>query len=620
MQCLPGRRRSLLRRRRLFASASLLLSAALNLGSVTTSRADAHISVDATTPYNTGISGNDDLGDLKRIFQSANSPAELALDQFNRIITDTGMKRTRLLLSDIYCDLDQAGNAFGTLKDGVFTPGDCYPLAWHLEWALTRGLSPHIAVASFMPQSMVQYGPGESWDPQGPAPARYRKYAEALVRYAATKTFDGGASSVIFEISNELDIADPAPENWSTDPSTYTLKPLAPWGRWLWWIDPGKYVLHQWPPAQTHLLSNAEDVGLSYPYGGDSRRLSRQLLPVQKVFSEAIKTVRAELAGNAAYNGKTIELVGPAFAGITYLHNPFDSPPSPTMEEQFLDQTFNPYAAPYGGKFNAAVDRFSFHYYGSSDGTAGFALFDRMVDTINAKLQTLNKPGVRLFLSEWGPTTNETTDINYSHKGAAWVAAFLVKATARKVSLGSYLIIGDGLVDAPSLLGQASLLYKQLNGRGDPVYYPKPVANVFEMFNMMTGMRNAVTVTPDGGSTSTNINAFVTSDDSSASVLVYNYNPSMFDNSAEAPESFTIDIGGLWGAQPYTGFVNVKRYVVDANRSNLQAFLNQPAHPSPELQLADQSTRFVSDNWLALPGAEPLGLGVVLYRIERQSP
>ncbi|WP_212453438.1 hypothetical protein [Bradyrhizobium japonicum] len=181
--------------------------------------------------------------------------------------------------------------------DGVFHPGDCQPLAWHLEWALGRGLSPHVAVAAFMPPRLVQYGPGESWDANGPAPALFQKYANVLVRYIAKKSLDGGASSVIFEVSNEADIADSAPENWSdTNPSAYTLKPLGSWGRWLWWIDPAKYVLNQWPPLQSHTMSNAEDPTLSYPYQLDARRLPRQLLPVQKVFSQAIVNIRNELA------------------------------------------------------------------------------------------------------------------------------------------------------------------------------------------------------------------------------------------------------------------------------------------------------------------------------------
>jgi hypothetical protein len=163
----------------------------------------------------------------------------------------------------------------------------------------------------------------------------------------------------------------------------------------------------------------------------------------------------------------------------------------------------------------------------------------------------------------------------------------------------------------------------KLTDAGGVHYYPKPVANVFKMFNKMTGTRNAVSVSPTG--TASNLGAFATSDANSASVLVYNYSSSVFNNDGnsmvETPETFTINLGNLWGGQAYTGNVTIKRYLIDANTSNLYAFLKPDGtHPSPELQLVGQTTSFVSDNQLMIGSASPLGLGVVFYRIERQSP
>ncbi|MCP3399285.1 hypothetical protein [Bradyrhizobium sp. CCGB20] len=615
MQCLPDRRR-FLARRLLLTSASFLMSVSLSLGSATTSRAETSIVVGTQTPYNVGLSGSDDLGDLKKIYQSANSPSEQAFDQFNQIITDTGMKRTRLLLSDIYCDVDQTGNVFGYTQDGVFHPGDCQPLGWHLQWALDRGLSPHVAVAAFMPPRLVQYGPGESWDPNGPAPALFRKYAEALVRYIAKKSFDGGASSVIFEVSNETDIADSAPENWSsTNPAAYTLKPLGSWGRWLWWMDPAKYVLNQWPPLQSHVMSNADDPTLSYPYQLDARRLPRQLLPVQKVFSQAIDTIRAELAGNPSYSGKTLEMSGPALVGLSFLYYPAEH--LPTLEEVFLDQTFNPLADTYGAKFNARLDRFSFHYYGSTDGTGGFAFFDNLVDKVRGKLASLkagnaSMPDVKLFLSEWGPTAYEETDVNYSHKGAAWTAAFLSEAVKKKISMGSYLIIGDGQGDPriTPFLGQASLLHKVPHGDNPADYYPKPVANLFKMYNKMSGQRVQAALT--GGSDS-HLNAFATWDGSNATanIMLYNYDATRVfgsNTSTEVPEAFSLAVDNL----PFSnGPVTVERYLIDANNSNLARFLVDSSR-SPDLQKTTL-TGTVTGGKLTL--SDSLGLGVSLYRV-----
>ena len=616
MQCLRRQRLRVCKHRFSFVSVSVL-ALSLGLGSATTSHADTSIVISTQTPYNIGLSGDDDLGDLKKIYQSANSPSEQALDQFNQIITDTGMKRTRLLLSDVYCDVDQSGDVFGYTMDGVFHPGDCQPLGWHLDWALGRKLSPHVAVAAFMPPRFIQYGPGESWDAKGPAPALFQKYANALVRYIAKKSFDGGAPSVIFEVSNEVDIADTAPENWNnTDPSTYTLKPLGSWGRWLWWMDPAKYVLKQWPPLQSHTMSNAEDPSLSYPYQLDVRRLPRQLLPVQKVFSRAIVTVRTELAADQKYNGKTLEMAGPALVGLSFNYYPAEN--LPTLEEVFLDQTFNPLADTYLAKFNAPLDRFSFHYYGSTDGAGGFAFFDNLVDRAKAKLDALKvnnagMPDVKLFLSEWGPTAYESTDVNYSHKGAAWTAAFLLEAVKKKISLGSYLIIGDGQGD-PNIapyLGQASLLHKVQHGANPADYYPKPVANLFKMYNKMSGQRVQAALT--GGGSGSHLNAFATWDgaSSTANIMLYNYDATRVfgtNTSTETPEAFSLDVGNL----PFSnGPVTVERYLIDADNSNLARFLGDPSH-LPDLQKFT-STGTVTGGKLTLSGT--LGLGVSLYRV-----
>lgn len=612
MQCLSDCRCVLARRLALMSLLSLLLT----LGFAAASRAQTSITVDTQVSFNIGLSGNDDLGDLKKIYQSANSPSEQAFDQFNQIITDTGMKRTRLLLSDVYCDVDQSGDVFGYTLDGVFHPGECQPLGWHLDWALVRGLSPHVAVGSFMPPHFVQYGPGESWAVDGPAPALFQKYADALVRYIAKKSFDGGAPSVIFEVSNEADIADTAPENWNdTNPSAYTLKPLGSWGRWLWWMDPTKYVLNQWPPLQSHTMSSAEDQTLSYPYQLDARRLPRQLLPVQKVFSKAIENIRNELAANQNYSGKTLEMAGPALVGLSLAYYPAEN--LPTLEEVFLDQTFNPLADTYLSKFNARLDRFSFHYYGSTDGTGGFAYFGNLVDTVKAKLDALrannaSMPDVKLFLSEWGPTAYEATDVNYSHKGAAWTAAFLHEALKKKISMGSYLIIGDGQGD-PNIApytGQASLLHKVPRGEAPADYYPKPVANLFKMYNKMSGQRVQAALTGGSGS---HLNAFATWDSgsSTANVMLYNYDATrVFGNntSAETPEAFSLAIDNL----PFlNGPVTVERYLIDATHSNLALFLVDATYSS-ELQKTSL-TGTVTNGRLTL--SDTLGLGVSLYRV-----
>ena len=138
------------------------------------------ITVDAGTPVRQSDSG-DDLATLQNIFQGANLPGDNADEPLKPIITDLKMKRARLLLNDVYCDIDSQGN-FGSqfAPNGQigFVAGECNPLGWKINWALNNGLSPHVAVAATMPISFAhsdasaQETPAEKWSPAGLA--RYR--------------------------------------------------------------------------------------------------------------------------------------------------------------------------------------------------------------------------------------------------------------------------------------------------------------------------------------------------------------------------------------------------------------------------------------------------------------
>jgi hypothetical protein len=283
------------------------------------------------------------------------------------------------------------------------------------------------------------------------------------------------------------------------------------------------------------------------------------------------------------------------------------------MEEDFLHHMLDPHSevdpATSKGRFNASLDHFSFHFYGdfkngwSPDPAAKpYTTLRYLTSTVRAKLAALGHPQVKLFLSEWGPSADLNSDINYSHKGAAWVAAFLTEAVAAKIAMGSYLIMNDAVGYDPGTLGIPSLTYKVITGDGS-IYYPKPPANVFRMFAMMTGTRRAVTLPA-----TSNLGAFAASDGSSAGVVVFNYN-NMF---IEAPEVFSVELDHL----PFDGAVTVKRYLVDADTSNLQAFLLHSGHPDPSLQMVEQFSAEVQDGRLTLP-SRSLGLGVTFWRVSR---
>ena len=609
---------------------AFLVSTALSC-EISTALAATSIVVDAAAPKLTLGEGDDDLATLQSLFQSANMPAEpLAPGPLNQVMKDLKMKRMRLLLEDIYCDVNQQTGEFGTNFNGTFTAGDCNPLGWRLQQALDNGVSPHVAVAAFMPPSfapLTQNNRGaETWSTE--TQNKYKDYARKLVRYIVTKSFDGGAPSVVFEISNEMDIADSAPENFVNDPAQsgqFALKPLGPWGRWLWWIDSDSYLLHQWLPYQAQSYPYP-DYGLAYPYGGDMRRLDKGISPVHKIFSDAVESVRQEINNDpilsVKYAGKTIEMDGPALAAITFLFNPGLG--IPTMEEAFLDQILNPVATLNSGtdkaRFNSSLDRFSFHYYGTSDGAAPFSMLRQIVAAAKAKLGALGKSNVKLFVSEWGPAAldlNSPLDVNYSHKGAAWSAAFLVEAVALKISMGSFLLLGDYVTDPniPPMLNQASLLHKRVDYDGSVHYYPKAATNVFKMFARMTGERRPVTLSTTG--TNSNLGAFATSDPQggSADIVVFNYNhPLVFQNDngslPDTPEEFTVRFDNLPDGQ-----VKVERYLVDADTSNLKAFLIDYDH-NPDLYAVETMYLQVNNGQLTLPSTQ-LKLGVTHWRITR---
>jgi len=576
----------------------LSLSSLGHAARAVTSDPASTVIVDASTAVKMSEDG-DDLATLQNIFQDANAPQDGTIAPMGEMISDLRMKRMRILLADVYCDLDGSGDFVTT------HPGEFDLLSQEIDWAVHYGLSPHVALASTLPRSFIPYGPAERWSQA--IKDRYKSYARQLVNYIVNRAFDGGARSVIFEVSNELDIADPVPVNFDLgdpDRSRWQPLPLGPWGRFLWWIDPATYNIEQFPPP-----ADAN----SYPYSNDLRRVERGIAPVQKIFGDVIQSVKDDPALRSRHPGKTIEFAGPAFSGTSFALINYFGKELPTLEEHFLDDMFDPNAAvdpnTHKASFNSSLDYFSFHYYGDFRGgnaeqePKNTTTLKYVTDRIRAKLAALGHPQTKLFLSEWGPTIYENTDINYSHKGAAWAAAFLTEAVDDKIAMGSYLIMHDGVGSRPGNAGGASLMDKVITGTSAK-YYPKPATNVFRMFAMMTGTRRAVTV-PSG---MPNLGAFAASDANSAGVVIFNYNSGFTDT----PELFSVELNNL----PLNGVVSVERYLVDANTSNLQAYFTQPQRPDPDLHKVEQFNAQVHNGQLTLP-TRSLGLGVTFWRVLR---
>jgi len=611
------------------------------------------IIVDAATVV--AESGGDDLAAVKNIFQDANAPGDGSQVEPTRakVIADIKMKRSRLLLDDVYCDLDVNGtfgnrpfpNQNGDYVDPV-VPGECNNMMWHIQWALSHGLSPHVAVAYSMPQGFVQYGPAETWSPT--IQRSYQSYARQLIDYVVRKSFvetEGRtpASSVVFEVSNELDLADGWPvgyEQWldwlqhcatpcapSDNPNALGFPKLGPWGRALWWWDPATFNL-SYPVIWDHTYGYP----FHFPSADDMRRMTRGIGPMQKIFAEAVAQVGVN------YPGK-LQIAGPALASATFTRaeDPTTHAPLPTLEETFIDYMFDRSAGPVLSadpdqpsllpSQPTNLDYFSFHYYGDfHNGANGqrTSTLQYITSRILTKLAAAGHPETKLFASEWGPTTDESSDINYSHKGAAWTAAFLIEAVASHVAMGAYLGVSDFSGAPPTdpatqqLLpnyegnaGGATLTHKVV-ANSVSTYYPKPPANVMQMFAMLTGTRRAVTL-PAGAP---NLGAFAASDNTSAGIVVFNY---PYDYSfADTDQSFTLELNSL----PFNGVVTVERYLVDRAHSNLKAFLDvyrtssTATAPDPALQKVETISMEVVDGRLLLPPCT-LGLGVTFFRILR---
>ena len=140
------------------------------------------------------------------------------------------------------------------------------------------------------------------------------------------------------------------------------------------------------------------------------------------------------------------------------------------------------------------------------------------------------------------------------------------------------------------------------------------MANLFAMYNKMSGQRRQAIVSPAGSST--NLKTFATWDDASstANVMVYNYDPTrVFGSnvSTETPEGISLEVDNLPFSDGST--VTIERYLIDANTANLAKFYSDPTHPDPNLQRI-LLQRTINNGKLVLAG-DALGLGVVLYRI-----
>ena len=162
----------------------------------------ATITVDAQSVVSE--TGGDDLAGGRNVYSSASTPeANGGLDADWELLRTFGMNRMRIInWQEPSCILDGQGN---------LTP--CGRLINTLVHHRKRGLVPHLVVGQWRPEFIP--GPATGWgDAQW---AQYQDFAVKVVRFVARDYEGGGFPEAIFEVSNELDIAQDAKDLWLVD-------------------------------------------------------------------------------------------------------------------------------------------------------------------------------------------------------------------------------------------------------------------------------------------------------------------------------------------------------------------------------------------------------------------
>jgi hypothetical protein len=261
------------------------------------------------------------------------------------------------------------------------------------------------------------------------------------------------------------------------------------------------------------------------------------------------------------------------------------------------------------------LDVVSLHEYG-----ANVTDLAKYAQSVRSTLNASGNSKAEIWVTEWGGSSsgdNYFGAINASHQGAAWAINFLLQALKGTVTGGSFLAIRDNsgtdVAGANSNIDLASWLHV-LNS----VEYPKPISNAFSAVSHMTGTRKSAAVT----ASKPDLCAMASSDSSSASLIVANYNY-LFDYNGKnfsdltRNENVTVAFENL----PFSGPVTVDRYLVDAKNSNLYYWVAAgkvpPSVQITQLQKVESFPAAANGGVLALP-ARQLGPSAVSLWIVHQ--
>jgi hypothetical protein len=163
------------------------------------------------------------------------------------------------------------------------------------------------------------------------------------------------------------------------------------------------------------------------------------------------------------------------------------------------------------------LDVVSLHQYGPD-----ITNLTKFARSIRSTLIAAGKPQTEIWVTEWGASSAYDSHfgaINASNQGAAWAIAFLLQALAGTVTGGSFLQVRDNYGHDTAGV-KASIYEATWDHVQHSVEYPKAIANAFSMVGRMNGTRKSAAVS----AAQPNLYAFASSDASSASLIVANYN------------------------------------------------------------------------------------------------
>ncbi len=261
------------------------------------------------------------------------------------------------------------------------------------------------------------------------------------------------------------------------------------------------------------------------------------------------------------------------------------------------------------------LDVVSLHIYDSeANDLAKFA------QSIRKTLIASGNANAEIWVTEWAPSDLGDSyfgAINGSHQGAAWGIDFLLQALKGTVTGGSFLEVRDnqGADTAGVNSDMSAGSWDHVEGGKE---YPKAIANAFSMVNRLSGTRKSVTL----NSAKPDLQALSSSDSSSASLIVANYNY-LFDythkNYSDLSKNETVTVA--FKNLPFTGSVTVDRYLIDAQTSNLDYWVAAgkvpPSLQATQLQKVESISAAVSGGIVTLP-ARQLGPSAVSLWIVHQ--